>query len=380
VFVRNTSRMTDTRNLHVVVVTGAGASRALGADGQPVAMMPQWATDLVGRLGEAANVLGLSADMDGPAFEAAIGRFLTFTTALPRVAALGTLGDMTNLVGLGPRSEGGRFAPWQQTALSNQRSIQQALWQSLYLNFGRPRIDAERAYGSYHRLHEFIRTTYTANGLSPWISHATTNFDPAIEIAIDLEIQRDYPNNEKVDGFSKVSGGGQDLWAPNLFNAARPNHNGYIPVMHLHGAVGWYFDEARGIKRRPTDEELSPADTPALLLPDDHKDPASFPTPIFQIWEEFKTLLQNATHVLFVGHSLHDPHLLSAVQSSGLPIAAVSLTEPDSKGLYEISRSADAGGLKELLPEIVLIPGKFGQLEEWPDLDVLALQQWIERS
>jgi hypothetical protein len=45
-----------------------------------------------------------------------------------------------------------------------------------------------------------------------------------------------------------------------------------VPVLHLHGAVGWYRTR-RGIEIHPADQPYNPAlGQPALLMPDPGKD------------------------------------------------------------------------------------------------------------
>ena len=167
-----------------------------------------------------------------------------------------------------------------------------------------------------------------------------------------------------------------EVWSPNLYSASRRNSTGQFPVLHLHGTVGWYLDEDESIRRRPSDEPWDERYPPALLLPDIKKDPEQFPKPIRQVWDQFLLLLGEATHVLFVGHSLHDAHIVKAVAESGKPAAAVAFTEPDELGRYALdARVADM--LKAQLGGLTVIPGKFGQRASWPDLEPAGLLDWL---
>jgi hypothetical protein len=251
----------------MMVITGAGASANLGADDTALPMMAGWAADLVPRLGFAANQLGITVETDGPQFEAIIGRLLSFANSLPAVANLAFMGEQTNVVGDGPRNGTGvQFQQWHNAAVSNNDAIMRALWKSLYERFGCDRIDDDKAIYAYTSLHRVIRESFPEH--SPhYIVHATTNFDAAIEVAIQASPDL---NTELLDGFATAAGNARPRWAPNLFSAGRLDSDGRIPVLHLHGAVGWYFDERDPniIRRRPTNEPLDDRLTPALLLPE----------------------------------------------------------------------------------------------------------------
>jgi hypothetical protein len=48
------------------------------------------------------------------------------------------------------------------------------------------------------------------------------------------------------------------------------------------------------------------------------------------------------------------------------------LTEPDARGRYSVNPD-QAQGLQSKLDRLTVIPGKFGQLAKWPDLEHDAL-------
>ncbi len=262
----------------VMILTGAGASTALGRD-KPLAMMSEWATSLVEELGYAAELLGLTPSMDGDRFEAALGRFLRFAEALPTVEPLHKLGGMQSLIGDGTQVQTVLDSrAWLNFATQNVNAIRRVVWQNLYEQFTMDRVDEEKAYRSYKRLHDLIRNSLRRDDQDPiFLVHATTNFDRAIEAAIDLESERVNANIVSKDGFISTFAGRRPQWAPNTLESA--DHDGIIPVLHLHGAVGWYFTEDGTIQSRPSDEKIDDRLTPALLLPDDTKSVPGFPLP-----------------------------------------------------------------------------------------------------
>ena len=381
--------------LNVLIITGAGASANLGVDDEALPMMAGWAADLIPRLGNAAPWLGLTSGTDGPAFEAIIGRFLNFSNSLSTVAALGFMGDEANLVGLGPRSpSGGNFANWHVTAEDNVAAMNRKLWESLWENFGRNRIDSEVADRAYGALHSLIRDS-ADDGQPCYIAHATTNFDTAIEVAIeeseDMEVR---------GGFARTSGGARERWAPNLLTVDRLGSDARIPVVHLHGAVGWYYDpnDNNIILRRPSDDRFDERMTPALLLPDDTKRPDLFPSPLVEVWDQFKALMRDATHVVVIGHSLHDEHLAKAINEAEKPTAVMSLgglsLQKNPPSRWILKDPEEDGRIKAKIPEAMVFPGNFGSAAKrkengaaaqflnrlMPDFDTNAFTKWLDRN
>lgn len=395
----------------MLIITGAGASANLGVDDTALPMMKGWAADLIPRLGYAAGQLGLTPETDGPAFEAIIGRLLNFSRALPAIEALGFMGELTSLFGDQPGSSGGNFLAWQSTARTNIQGLNTRLWESLWQNFGRDRIDNDKADNAYSALHDLIRDSRDDGPEPCYISHVTTNFDPAIEVAVQ---ESNYPNTELLDGFTPGSGNARPRWAPNLLTANRLDSDGRIPVVHIHGAVGWYFDpnDENRIQRRPSDDDYDDRLSPALLLPDDTKRPDLFPAPLVQVWEQFQVLLREATHVFVIGHSLHDDHLVRAIKAAKVPTAVMSLgsritSDPtvseERKNRLAAAKLGDQGSAKDALayilegqwvlrdrseadrimqaiPDAVVIPGAFGSGEPGGDFDIAAFTKWLDRN
>lgn len=240
-------------------------------------------------------------------------------------------------------------------------------------HFRPDRIDDDAARRAYRRLHDAIRSA-DDDGPECFLAHATTNYDTALETAIEQDNRF-----RVVDGFSRRPGGGSEKYTLDAF-AAATDSNRAVPVLHLHGAVGWYLNPDDTVERDPADRPYDDRRTPALLLPDDKKSPATFNAAAFQTWKQFDQLLTQATHVLFLGHSLHDQHIVQAVGRSDVRVAAVIYTEPDEAGNYPEPDETEVERCRDLLPEIVALPGKFGQNREWDDLDIDQLTRWLRAS
>ncbi len=97
-----------------------------------------------------------------------------------------------------------------------------------------------------------------------------------------------------------------------------------VPHLHLHGGVGWYREYQRGSILGPPqsprifipyldDDRYRATYPPAILYPDPKKDPHDIELGMDRLWNKFAEALETATHVLVVGHSLHDKPLLDAL-------------------------------------------------------------------
>lgn len=360
---------------HVLIVTGAGASTRLGADERPLPMMTDWAASLVDELKYAAELLGLRRDMPGDEFEGALGRFIAFSEALDTVEALHEMGRFDSVITEPERAQvKNNSEQWLSLARNNVRRVREVLHRNLYEQFGQDRIDDERAANAYGKLHTQIRNAFREKG-PVFLAHATTNFDHAIEAAI--EHSNDAVGPQRVlDGFGQSYGGKRRPWAPNLLTYSSSGDN-EVPVLHLHGAVGWYFsDDGQAVTQTHSDDVYNPELTPALLLPDDKKDVTRFPGPLAQVWDQFVQLCMNSTHIIVLGHSLHDKHLVRVLQQSGKPIAVVAYA-PGFDETTPQARAAHSNQYSELLPGAELIPGDFARRSEKLDIGDHQLGEWL---
>ena len=71
---------------------------------------------------------------------------------------------------------------------------------------------------------------------------------------------------------------------------------------------------------------------------------------------------------------------MTCLQFPEKPVAALILTEPNKDGSYVNPNGEGADELRELMPEITLIPGKFGQRKEWADFDENELKLWLREN
>jgi hypothetical protein len=159
---------------------------------------------------------------------------------------------------------------------------------------------------------------------------------------------------------------------------AREGNLDQILVIHLHGAVSWYYDDRNNIITDPFDRPFNPARTPALLLPDDTKHPANFLPGLDSTWAIFQSVLRRATHVLVLGHRLNDRHLVGALKGwrGANQIAVVAYREsvgPD--GTYEPPSHEEQEHYAALFGRTTtVIPSRFGQAEDHLDFDQQLMQ------
>jgi hypothetical protein len=189
---------------------------------------------------------------------------------------------------------------------------------------------------------------------------ATTNYDRSLEFAFDRVgmIAR--------TGFTPHPFLSSQLEPPGLgqFQENAPS------VIYLHGAVGWYVTSEGFITAGAADRGFnSTLGRPAVLYPDPTKEIER--TETAELWQEFTAALATATHLLVIGHSLNDPHLLKALNrvADKVQLGYVLYTPKD----HEASSKASAS-VNKLLPGATIIPGAFGP-EPWFDGDAFARWQ-----
>lgn len=326
--------MGSSTQMRLLLVVGAGASRLLGSNG-PMPLLSNWCTHLNAEL--EARVKGLAAGfglnddaITGPEFEQRIGDALRWK----EVAHL-----RRNFLPLGMKDPGATRPSGlvQADRLQDKHleEFQSALDKSLWELFGSEAIDAAAARAAYSGL-----LSQLPPGLA--LIAATTNYDPALEIAFE-ELGR-----EPDDGFR-----GGAVTTPRLkpegLGSWEAVSNQRIPVMHLHGAVGWYRDKG-DIKRLPADQPLIKGlGIPAVLYPDPDKDPTGNPA-VLGLWREFEKAAQAATHVLVIGNSLHDAPLNKVLNDLGRRVGVLTLEDDEA-----ISRQLEAE-----LPRAWSFEGEFG--------------------
>jgi hypothetical protein len=225
-----------------LIVTGAGASRNLGVE-RAMPLMGDWARALVDALNEIAAgfglAVGLRADMVGEEFEEALGRFLAWSRSLPTTRTLLPLG-FDNVVG----EDDTQVRRWFDQGEARAERALLLVHRVLYELFGQNNVSSVSARDAYGALLEQLGV-----GDQSLLAYGTTNYDVAGEMGLD-EL-----------GFKPHWGE-----TPSLVHnpVVDPDHvydrigRGVVPVLHLHGRVGWY-STTRASSSHRTHVRLSPS-------------------------------------------------------------------------------------------------------------------------
>jgi hypothetical protein len=277
----------------VLLITGAGASRNLGHEGTLMPLMGDWSDALCTSLdAEESGLAGachLASGLDGPEFERSLGLLLRWQQVR----------DLEErFQGLGGQSPGEQIPGViraRKSSTSRLEAVMRAINVTLYEQFGQHRIDDVRAEVAYGALLKELG--------NPEIILATTNYDRASESALSAV-------GHEVDAGFRSSPQRTPKLEPAGLIAERGNKT---PVIHLHGAVGWYERDGSVIEHHP-DQPFNPTlGIPVVLYPDPEKDPTSDAL-VSELWAEFHAAIDLAEAVLVIGHSLHDPPLVRALR------------------------------------------------------------------
>jgi len=327
------------------LITGAGASRNLGRDETQLPLMGDWADALCTALDTADHGLSaachLAPGMSGPEFEKSLGQLM-------RWQEVRHLEERFEALGVNPRtSEAYPIQQARERTTTRLNTLARLLNVTLFEQFGQRRIDVDAAAQAYNSLLERL-------GADPWAA-ATTNYDRSLEAAL-RQI-----GHAVSTGFRDTA----DLtpWLDPGGMMAQANDT--IPVLHLHGAVGWY-SEGGVVYDHRGDRPFNPTlGLPVVLYPDPGKDPTATAT-VSALWREFEYALNEADAIFVLGHSLHDPPLVRAlrVATSWAPVA--------------ISYWADgeADRIHSTVPDAVPIHVDFGPN---PVVDERALSKFLAR-
>ena len=295
------------RDLDLVLVTGAGASCSFGVKGTPLPLMSDWSDYVLQKLLRANYILpqaaGLEQGLPGTEFEKRLGTFLRRISAFEAIGPLIELS--TQLPGLQPQlTTQGLLAGWHRAATGLWHTALEAVYESLYELFGDPRVDADAAVSAYG---ELLRTL----GIGPdsrWV-YATTNYDTIGERVIDgMGRRADWGEPPNLLGYAE-----QPLDVARLVEGA----GRYVPVLHLHGRIGWFrrsVEEGGRVYGSRAVRYTTGIGVPVVMLPDPAKDYDSDDV-IQALWREFRLALSRARRVLVLGHSLNDPALVTALQA-----------------------------------------------------------------
>lgn len=286
---------------HILIVTGAGASRRLST-GNPLPLMSDWSDALVDALNEeeptlAEQVMRLAKGLAGEDFEETLGAFLQWSQTLDETERFVQLGRV------GPSGVSNDVITWITNARGRLPRIIRTINSSLWSEFGLKRVDIDTAANAYRELSSALDTLPDQRNRK--LFSVTTNYDRSGEAAWELVgFKCDYGGRRRRPGGSMVL----DVDQIRPWDACNT-----VPHLHLHGAVGWYRDED-GIRIEAADRAFDDRELPAVLYPDPAKDPTN-DADVQALWKVFDQALAEATHVLVIGHSLHDRPLLDRLAS-----------------------------------------------------------------
>ena len=364
--------------IDLVLVTGAGASREFGVNRTNLPLMAEWSASLLRKLREVpgfADAVGLQDGMTGPAFEDRLGVFLGAAEAFPRIKTLvEPLGKM--LSATAPATIGGNlnnsWDAWHGQAQFQLEQVFGRIYESLYENFEAPQYDPGLVQGAYAAL----LTQLGINENAKWV-YATTNYDVIADAAIQAL------GGSFDDGtYTARFGGGSERHfrvAGLLQGVGRD-----IPLLHLHGRVGWLIRPGTGRGTGPyaIDHHVrweSTMGIPLVMLPDPAKDPQRGNPIIGEMWAVFRDALRRARRVLVLGHSLHDVPLIEALAEnvSGGRLAVTLLGESDSGELADDAQRVEKT-LEESLPNAHRVIMRFGP--GYGPGPSYSLREWINAT
>jgi hypothetical protein len=314
--------------------------------------MRDWAQSLSEQLEKADSGLARALGIDDPNitaadFEEALGAFSRWANE--------GLDLSERFMGLGGPNAGandGRVQEWLKRSRSRVELVTEALRDSTYKQFGREAIDDQKARTSYSRLIDHLDL-----GPGEFLG-ATTNYDPSMEMGVSS------PDRQINTGFLDTPAWDTPTLRVSGMVDWQRQHGSRVPILHLHGAVGWYRRSDGSIAQYPADQRYNRTlGIPVFLPPDPAKDPTNDAN-VAEIWDEFRTALSSATHVLALGHSLNDPALITAIRDVGPQANLLVATLYPNRDLID-----------ERLPEAEIIELEFG-----PSFDSPELRDWASRT
>ncbi len=332
----------------VLLITGAGASTALGA-GKRVPLMAEFSDALVAALNDVDQRLApdakLAVGLDGEIFERRLGDYLRAVDMLPLLSRYPDIGLNPVVTDKPSRTQLHNYVSnWFGVARNRSDAFGRVLNSVLYREFGDKRRNAELARSVYGELLKLIGWGQANVSLTV----ATTNYDLFCEVTLkDLGVGVD-------DGVVETSHRTFELapWEIVPFSPGR------VSVLHLHGAVGWYRTDSSVVEVDPGGRDFDDRRQPALLYPDIEKNPwdeSGWGANV--IWEKFEKAASEATHIVFLGHSLHDEPILRVVRGAleNGPTVLIGVYEhASSEETEEVKRKSESidppyGGA-ELIP------------------------------
>lgn len=357
------------RDVDVVLVTGAGASRAFGVNGVPMPLMSDWAEHLVRKLGVQIayrEATGLRTGLSGEEFESRLGKFLQEVEAFRRIGGL--LRPSVQFPQSGPGAQvmqgTGVMEEWHRQALFHFEQIIGLIRESLYELFADASVDLDAAAKAYQEL-------FASLGLGPGsrVVYATTNYDTIGEQSIrragGLPDWGQPPNLER-QGEAQL-----------VVNGLLEGLPRYVPVLHLHGRVGWYRRDGR-VYGADIVKHQEGYGIPLVMLPDPEK-VYDQDDVIIALWREFTAALARAKRVLVLGHSLNDQYLLRALTQNVRPldrIAVTVLADDQDPQRPHPSAGPVLAKIQQNLGNAAIIPMRFG---DGIDQGAAGIRTWTDK-
>jgi hypothetical protein len=313
------SQRTD-RDIDLVLLTGAGASCRFGVNDTNLPLMADWSEALVTRLREASpaylEATGLEAGQEAELFEARLGRFLQSVEAFRLIGTL--LDPLASIEGHdSPSMDPDGWTRWHESATHRFEEIIKVVYGSLYEQFAAPSIDeglVQQVYGN------LFLALGVADRAKRWV-YATTNYDLIGELAIHRNGGR--PDVGEIAFDPAVAD--RPLTVEGLLDGM-PRH---VPVLHLHGRVGWFM-RGGAAHSSPTADYNPSRGVPVIMLPDLQKSYADVPV-ITELWDQFEQALRRARCVFVLGHALNDKGLVRALQTNVSPLERIIVTFLESE-------------------------------------------------
>ena len=362
--------MANDRDIELLLITGAGASVSFGASGAGIPAMPEWCTNLSGALGARdpglALLVHLHNQMTGPEFERQLGLFFASARAFRDARDLMVdtnhfapyLPEPLNRLMTRPNIE-----QWHDQMTAKIDQVFEVVHETLYKLFGRPSVDGPRAQAAYASL---LETIGIGAGGDKWV-YATTNYDTIGDEALEalrfrVETGERHP----------VRAGEATVDPERLLDRVR----GGVPLLHLHGRIGWYRRSARegGQAIAVSNDTYQPGfGTPIVMLPDPNKVYDSYPV-INTIWTQFGDALSRARRVLVLGHSLNDDQIVDAIAAQADPesVAVTAYAHPNDGQRLNAEDDPVPSIARYRLPHATVIPIRFGEQAESPQLKAWA--------
>jgi len=355
------------KDIELVLVTGAGATREFGLHGGKVPPMADWSGALVAKISSLSPghlaATGLAAGLSGAQFEERLGRFLR------QVPAFAQLSDMLrpslSFADAGAPAEQ-PLLRWHAQTMLQLSKITDLVHDSLQESFSAERIDLAAAARAYARLLQELRV-----GKMDTLVYATTNYDPAGEYAIEQSGRiPDWGAPRQV-----LSNGTSPLQVEAILDGL-PR---YVPVLHLHGRVGWLRRPGDGTPCSADAARWEPGRGMPIAMPPDLDHPYGGDPVIQSLWQQFELALRRARRVFVLGHSLGSRALVESLRRNISPprrLAVGILASPDDPAEIDQGATPTMTTLRNCLPGAAMITVRFGPD---PVISAQGVQAWTDR-